>query len=73
MRKGKDPHPNEIAHRIASEQIYLWLENLHLLPKEIVIKEKYRKRTKRLPKNKLLIKETKELLKAEASPELGLN
>jgi len=63
---GKDSHPNEIAHRIAAEQIYLWLERIDLLPKEIVIREKYRKRTTSIPKKKLLIKEERDLLKAEA-------
>jgi lysophospholipase L1-like esterase len=38
---GVDRHPNEIAHRMAAEQIYLWLEELKLLPSAHLIPEKF--------------------------------
>jgi len=38
---GVDRHPNEIAHRMAAEKIYLWLEERRLIPEEFVIKEKF--------------------------------
>lgn len=38
---GADRHPNEIAHRMAAEHIYLWLENKNLIPEEFRIKEKF--------------------------------
>ncbi len=38
---GVDRHPNEIAHRMAAEQIYLWLEGEKMIPDEFVIKEKF--------------------------------
>lgn len=38
---GVDRHPNEIAHRMAAEQIYLWLEGRNMIPQEFVIKEKF--------------------------------
>lgn len=38
---GVDRHPNEIAHRMAAEKIYLWLEGQNMIPAEFVIKEKY--------------------------------
>jgi hypothetical protein len=38
---GVDRHPNEIAHRMAAEEIYLWLEDQRLLPDDFVIKEKF--------------------------------
>lgn len=37
IEPGHDSHPNEIAHRIAAEQIYRRLENLQLIPQEFVI------------------------------------
>ena len=37
---GVDRHPNEIAHRMAAERIYLWLEEQKLLPPELLLKEK---------------------------------
>lgn len=42
---GKDRHPNEIAHRMAAEKIYDWLESTGSIPKEIIIKKKFKKRT----------------------------
>jgi hypothetical protein len=36
-----DRHPNEIAHRMAAEQIYLFLEKRKLIPQELVIQEKF--------------------------------
>ena len=38
---GVDRHPNEIAHRMAAEHIYLWLEGQKMIPDEFVIKEKF--------------------------------
>lgn len=38
---GVDRHPNEIAHRMAAEKIYLWLEERRLIPGEFLIKEKF--------------------------------
>ena len=38
---GVDRHPNEIAHRMVAEEIYLWLEALHLVPAEFLIKERF--------------------------------
>lgn len=38
---GVDRHPNEIAHRMAAERIYLWLEEQKLLPERFLIKEKF--------------------------------
>ncbi|MBL7661411.1 SGNH/GDSL hydrolase family protein [bacterium] len=36
-----DRHPNEIAHRIAAEQIYLWLEKNSLIPETFLIKRRF--------------------------------
>ena len=41
---GVDRHPNEIAHRMAAEMIYLWLEELKLLPQSALITEKFASR-----------------------------
>jgi hypothetical protein len=38
---GVDRHPNEIAHRMAAEHIYLWLEGEKMIPEEFVIQEKF--------------------------------
>jgi hypothetical protein len=38
---GVDRHPNEIAHRMAAEHIYLWLEGRNMIPQEFVIQEKF--------------------------------
>jgi hypothetical protein len=38
---GVDRHPNEIAHRMAAEHIYLWLEGQNMIPQEFIIKEKF--------------------------------
>lgn len=38
---GVDRHPNEIAHRMAAEHIYLWLEGQNRIPDEFIIKEKF--------------------------------
>ena len=38
---GVDRHPNEIAHRMAAEKIYLWLEEQQLIPSEAIISEKF--------------------------------
>ncbi|RMG41801.1 MAG: SGNH/GDSL hydrolase family protein [Candidatus Dadabacteria bacterium] len=35
---GHDSHPNEIAHRIAAEQVYLWLSYFNLIPDELKLK-----------------------------------
>jgi lysophospholipase L1-like esterase len=39
--QGEDGHPNEIAHRIAAEEIYLFLEKQGVLPKDVQIEGKY--------------------------------
>ncbi len=38
---GVDRHPNEIAHRMAAEKIYLWMEQQKLLPLNAIIDEKF--------------------------------
>ena len=38
---GKDTHPNEIAHRIAADSIYIWLENSHIIPEQFLIHRRY--------------------------------
>jgi hypothetical protein len=38
---GVDRHPNEIAHRMAAESIYLFLEREKLIPQELIITEKF--------------------------------
>lgn len=38
---GVDRHPNEIAHRMAAERIYIWLEELKLIPEEFLLKDKF--------------------------------
>jgi hypothetical protein len=38
---GVDRHPNEIAHRMAAERIYLWLEEQNLVPAELRVPEKF--------------------------------
>ena len=42
----KDSHPNEIAHRIIADNLYEWLAQLKLIPKDLQIKNKYTKRVK---------------------------
>jgi hypothetical protein len=42
---GLDRHPNELGHRMAGEEIYDFLEAKKLLPREVIIKERFRKRT----------------------------
>ena len=39
-----DAHPNEIAHRIATETIYRWLETRELIPQQFRIVKKYTRR-----------------------------
>ena len=41
---GRDTHPNEIAHRIAAEKIYLWLKELSFFPRERRLKRMYPRR-----------------------------
>lgn len=43
VRPGVDGHPNEIAHRIAADHIYRKLEDLKLIPDDVIIK-RYEKR-----------------------------
>lgn len=43
-RPGIDPHPNEIAHRIAAESLYRWLRKNKIIPKEVLVKVVSRKR-----------------------------
>lgn len=38
---GVDRHPNEIAHRMAAEEIYLWLEDMRVLPERTLIRDKF--------------------------------
>jgi hypothetical protein len=38
---GVDRHPNEIAHRMAAEKIYLWLEEQKLIPTDTIINDKF--------------------------------
>lgn len=38
---NEDPHPNEIAHRIAAEKIYTWLLEQHLLPDSLRVKHAF--------------------------------
>lgn len=38
---GEDRHPNEIAHRMAAEEIYSWLERERRIPTELTIKDKF--------------------------------
>jgi hypothetical protein len=38
---GVDRHPNEIAHRMAAEKIYLWLESQEMIPEQHKIKDKF--------------------------------
>jgi lysophospholipase L1-like esterase len=42
---GLDRHPNEIAHRVAAEQIYQWLNQQNLIPEPLQIKRLYKGRT----------------------------
>lgn len=42
---GEDRHPNEIAHRMAAEKIYDWMEANSYIPAELLIKKKYQNRT----------------------------
>lgn len=41
---GVDRHPNEIAHRIAAEAIYQWLEDKSMIPEDLKIRFKYSER-----------------------------
>ncbi|MCB0311438.1 MAG: SGNH/GDSL hydrolase family protein [Bdellovibrionales bacterium] len=41
---GVDRHPNEIAHRMAAEAIYVWLAQNKFLPEELLIKVRYKTR-----------------------------
>jgi hypothetical protein len=41
---GGDRHPNEIAHRMAAETLYLWLQKLGVVPAETKLDEVYRTR-----------------------------
>ena len=40
---GADTHPNEIAHRIAADSIYVWLEKEKIIPESLRIAMRYRK------------------------------
>ena len=44
---GHDSHPNEIAHRIAAESIYMWLEKQKLLPADLTIRRSGRRKVLR--------------------------
>ncbi len=41
---GEDRHPNEIAHRIAAEQIYDWLASINYLPQDLLVRYWYQER-----------------------------
>jgi lysophospholipase L1-like esterase len=41
---GGDTHPNEIAHRVAADALYDWLETEDLLPEQLRIKDRYSRR-----------------------------
>jgi lysophospholipase L1-like esterase len=41
---GKDPHPNEIAHRIAAESIYQWLRKSNYIDSSFFARRIYKKR-----------------------------
>lgn len=51
VEPGKDRHPNEIAHRMAAEEILVWLTGRELIPPELMIKKMFKGRTQ-------IIKET---------------
>ncbi|MCB0329898.1 MAG: SGNH/GDSL hydrolase family protein [Bdellovibrionales bacterium] len=40
-----DRHPNEIAHRMAAEEMYRWLEEHGRIPEELRIRTRYKDRT----------------------------
>ena len=42
---GSDTHPNEIAHRIAAERLYLWIRRLKSFPPERKVKRWYPRRS----------------------------
>lgn len=42
---GEDRHPNEIAHRMAAERIYDWMEEKKFIPEQFFIKDKFYGRT----------------------------
>ncbi len=39
-----DRHPNEIAHRMAAEEMYRWLAEHKYLPEQLLIKLRYKSR-----------------------------
>jgi len=41
---GEDSHPNEIAHRVATDALYQWLESTHLIPEKYLIRKRYYRR-----------------------------
>jgi len=43
---GEDRHPNEIAHRMAAEEIYSWLVKQNLIPEALRISKRFKGRTK---------------------------
>lgn len=48
-KPGEDAHPNEIAHRIAADALYMFLKTHNLLPAELQFKDS-RQQGRRLPK-----------------------
>lgn len=50
---GVDRHPNEIAHRMSAEYLYLWLEKLDLIPPDLRIEEMYATRLGTIKQRKL--------------------
>jgi hypothetical protein len=41
---GHDSHPNEIAHRMAAEEIYSWFRREKLVPDDLFVERSYRHR-----------------------------
>ncbi len=41
---GDDAHPNEIAHRIATEKIYMWLQKKQIIPADVFVPNQSRDR-----------------------------
>ncbi len=48
---GKDSHPNEIANRIAAEEIYQWLATNHFVPDSALVKRTKKNRVPSKPKS----------------------
>lgn len=51
---GVDRHPNEIAHRMAAEEIYTWLVSQKLLPDDLKIQKRFKGRTRIIKEDPIL-------------------